>query len=499
MAVVPQSPARLLLVDDDPAMSLLLQQLVDSPQTEIVAARSLKHGLQLAGQSRFDVVLLDHRLPDGEGISILSTLIEQDRLRPVLYITAQIGAETAIEAIKGGAFDYLSKPVDFALLRRRLAEALEYRTLVQTPVLLGDSLSQAGSEMLVGRCRGMQEVYKSIGRLSSLESPVLIEGEPGTGKELVARSIHQHSPRGGEPFVKLHAAELTEESFQAAVFAALNLEGEHDPTSKPSSGTLMIEDLAQFTPGLQSRLVRWLREHGERPQAAARRLVLSTSTSLRRLVESGRLRSDLFYALSPYMVHLPPLRERREDFELLVSHFMHRLASVSAIGGQAAPPRVSASAMALIRGYDWPGNVAQLKSVLQSVLMESRGTVLATEALRSALESPSIADNDPERTAATLGASRSTWQLDQFFQSRLACESHQVYDEAIAELDQKLMPLVLRHTQGNQAAAARMLGMTRTSLRRKIQAARIDLSQFGAPSSWVESDEDGAISTFEQT
>jgi DNA-binding NtrC family response regulator len=194
------------------------------------------------------------------------------------------------------------------------------------------------------------------------------------------------------------------------------------------------------------------------------------------LLERGTLRSDLYYFLSPYTVRVPALREREEDLELLVCHFMQRLARVTATNQNQGPPRVSASALSLLRSHDWPGNVAQLRSVLQTALHESRGAVLASAALHQALDGGSGVVNlsgDELEPTSEIGA----WDLVQFVQARLRSGTDHLYDDAVAELDRSLLTLVLRHTHGNQAQAAKLLGMTRTSLRKKIVAAQIDVSR----------------------
>lgn len=479
MSVPNSKLARILVVDDDPGMVPLVQALATGGPTSVASASTLSEGVKLASQQRFDIVILDHMLPDGHGLDRVAEFISQDRLRPILYITAQSGAHTAIEAIKRGAFDYLAKPLDFALLKQRLSEALEYRRLTRLPVLVQNAQgNDEENDVLVGRCRSMQEVYKCIGRLASLTAPVLVEGEVGTGKEMIARAIHQYGPRSQAQFVKVGCDELIEafNNMESNVEPGQALQRLSAMFPRCAGGTLFLEELGALPASYQSRLLGLLQRQLV-PSATDVRVLLSTSAPSRQLLERGDLRSDLYYFLTPYTVRVPALRERDDDFELLVAHFMQRLARVTATSENQGPPRVSPTAMELLRSYDWPGNVAQLKSVLQSVLMESRGAVLATDALHRVLES-----GQRESTPTTAGSHRAgsidgAWDLTGFVRKRLQSGTDRLYDDVVAEMERTLLKLVLQHTHGNQAQAAKYLGMTRTSLRKKIATAHINLSR----------------------
>ena len=475
--------ARLLVVDDDPGMHTLVHDLVDNESTSVISAMTLAEGLRIASRQRVDVVLLDHLLPDGEGLDRIADFIAHDRLRPILYVTAQAGSKTAIEAIKRGAFEYLSKPIDFKLLRQRIAEAIEYRRLTRLPVLM-DSLSseETDSDILVGRCRGMQEVYKSIGRFSTLRTPILIEGEVGTGKEMIARAIHQNGPCASGPFRKISSKEFGDSELQIELFGG--------SYAKPSAilncggGTLMIDDIDNWSVATQSRLLRFFQSHSIDGISTDTRIILATSFKVRDLVQSGKLRNDLFYFLSPYAIRVPALRERQEDIELLVSHFIQRIAHVSSAQKEHGPPRVSSSAMQLLKDYDWPGNIAELKSVLQGVLTESRGVVLATDSLMRFLDggrSTGFGFDSQQLNSKTLpvtiqetsidkSESGQTWDLRAFVDQQVAMGTERLYDQAIALLDEKLLHLIMQHTNGNRVRAAKLLGITRTSLRRKMNS-----------------------------
>ncbi len=476
--------ARVLVVDDDPGMHTLVHDLVDRESTTVVSALTLEAGLKIAAVQRIDVLLLDHMLPDGQGIDRIADFIAQDRLLPILYVTGQSDPKTAIEAIKRGAFEYLSKPLDFELLRKRIIEAIEYRRLTRVPVLVDSTLSdEAERDILVGRCRGMQEVYKSIGRHSNTRTPIFIEGEVGTGKEKIARNIHQNGAFASSPFRKVSSREFEDSDLRVELFG-----GVAPSENKPSAilncrgGTLMIDEIEHWSVATQSRLLRYLQSNEIDGVAADTRIILATTVKIQDLVHSGRLTSDLYYFLSPFVIRVPALRERQEDFELLVSHFMKRLTNVTAVEQTQGPPRVSSAALQLMKAYDWPGNIAELKSVLQGVLSESRGAVLASDALlrflvlRRSMETTSeptssisgMAGNSIDKVQQNKHPFGKTWDLQAFFDQQIAIGTDQLYEQAVALLDEKLLSLVMKHTKGNRVKAAKLLGITRTSLRRKM-------------------------------
>lgn len=463
--------ARVLVIDDDPSMVPLVEGLLPKG-VSVTGARTLEKGKSLASDQRFDVILLDQLLPDGAGLDWLETLLSTDRLRPILFVTAQSDASTAIEATRKGAFDYLPKPLDFSFLRQRLLEALEYRELMRTPVVLDDPANPS-QEILVGRCRLMQDVYKSIGRLAAIRNAVLIEGEPGTGKELVARTIHQYGEFRSFPIEKVMANDVD------LLMSELSDSRSSDRECREHR-TILVEDIEQLSLANQSRILQLLRDRTELAPTRTR-WFFTTSSSARSLLDRGILRSDFFYLLSSTLVSLPPLRKRDGDLELLVSHFLQRSSQIrSTQDGQM--PRVSPDAMHLLREYSWPGNVAELKSVLDRILLESRGVIQANDTLRGLLsdlrtdaslrhsKSKEVGGQSSSDSASSVNGS-AVHSFDLLAYAREHLKDRQVsslYDLCIEKLESALLPLVLHHTSGNRAAAARILGMTRTSLRKKM-------------------------------
>lgn len=246
----------------------------------------------------------------------------------------------------------------------------------------------------------------------------------------------------------------------------------------------MIDDIDNWPAATQSRLLRFLQTNSIDGIAADTRVILATSVPIRDLVQSGKIRNDLFYFVSPFVIRVPALRERPEDLELLVSHFMQRIANVSSTQESQGPPRVSNAALQMLKNYDWPGNIAELKSVLQGVLTESRGAVLATDALTRLLQvgrkTVAISDAEPsnakpgpvaiQETATCKSKSGNAWDLKEFVDQQIALGTERLYEQAIERLDEQLLELVMQYTNGNRVKAAKLLGITRTSLRRKMNS-----------------------------
>ena len=355
------------------------------------------------------------------------------------------------------------------------------------------------SDLLVGRCRGMQEVYKSIGRFSNLRTPILIEGEVGTGKEMIARAIHQNGNYKSGPFRKIASKEFDDAELQIELFGVKptsNTSPESDQLKMVpsalvacSGGTLMIDDIEHWSTATQSRLLRFFQDSSLNGLTINTRIILATSLHVRDLVQSGKIRNDLFYLLSPFLIRVPALRDRQDDLDLLITHFMQRIANVSSAQQSQGPPRISSAALKLLRDYEWPGNVAELKSVLLGVLTESRGAVLATDALMRLLDLghlkvsgevvphpdvPQTVVSKPIVSKPMVGnvvkapPSGSLWDLESFVGQQIAEGTNRLYEQAIAKLDEQLLGLVLEHTKGNRVQASKILGITRTSLRRKL-------------------------------
>lgn len=462
---------RILIVDDDPLVIRLAQSLFDEERFTLLSARSGEQALAQLAQ-RPSVLILDNVLPDLDGLSVLAEARLRDPHLPVIFITARGTSQTAIEAMKRGAFDYLHKPLDLAVLEHQVQLALEARRLMHEPVVIAaENASEQNLEALVGHGALMSEVFKAIGRAASRDVPVLLQGETGTGKSLVARAIYQNSARSDKAFRVVKCNDFEPLQLDQELFG-LDAVGSGEQVGRLeqcAGGTLLLEEISELSPLVQSKLFRLLTtgsfERGSfgRQISTNVRLLCTTSQDLEPLVAQRHFRADLYYALRSLAITLPPLRQRREDLPALVDHFVQRFMRFSTQHNQ-QQVRVSPEAIELLVNHDWPGNLDELQCVLQQALIENTGTVLANSSLLKSLRR----EGGTGTTANSGTLAADYWQ--QFVESRIARESTQVYSEAIAEMERHVVGRVLESTSGNQARAARILGITRGNLRKKLRA-----------------------------
>jgi DNA-binding NtrC family response regulator len=478
----------LLVVDDDRLVQRIFRSAFHDQDVALLTASSAEEGLALAEQCRPDVVVLDINLPDLSGLETFRRLHEKDARVPVIFVTADTATDTAIEAMKLGAYDYVLKPLDLAHLRSLVERAFEISRLMQVPaVLLEEPDSDSAHDepepggrlpdALVGRCLAMQEVYKAIGRVARQDVTVLILGESGTGKELVARAIYQHSRRASGPFLAINCAAIPESLLESELFG--HEKGAFTGADRTRigkfeqcfGGTLFLDEVGDMAPMTQTKILRVLQEQqfervgGNETIKTNIRLIAATNRDLERLVSTGQFRGDLFYRLSVFTIKLPPLRERPEDIPLLVEYFLRRFRRD--LGKDVR--HVAPEALEALQRYWWPGNLRELQSVLKQSLLQTTGPVLLPDFLPEVLRRPPA--------GAELAPLPAFPGWDAFIDTRLAAGSEDLYNEALAAMERALLLRVLRHTEGNQAHASRVLGITRKSLRTKIRALGISIDR----------------------
>jgi two-component system nitrogen regulation response regulator GlnG len=465
--------ANLLLIDDDP--DLLPDQVghvFPAPAHRLEVAYTGAEGLKRAAEVRPDVILLDLRLPDQSGLDVLKQLRQIDARIPVVLVTVVRSAESAIEAMRHGAYDYLFKPLDLQKLDHVIGEALKVARLMREPaVVVGTPPDDDQSgEAIVGSCPSMQEVYKAIGRVADQTFPVLITGESGTGKELVARAIYQHGPRAKAPFLALNCAAIPDTLLESELFghekgaftgADRRRIGKFEQVS---GGTLLLDEIGDMPLPAQAKLLRVLQEQtferlgGSETVRTDVRLIAATHRDLKAWSDEGKFRPDLYYRLGVFAIHLPPLRERGDDLALLVRFYLRRVSRELGREVREAAPE----ALERLRGYSWPGNVRELQSVLKQALLRAHGPVLLQDFLpefRAALAEP----------AAQVASPVGCFDPEAFIGQRLGPDSHDLYEETHRELNRLLLPRVLAYTGGNQQRAARLLGITRRTLTTKLR------------------------------
>jgi two-component system nitrogen regulation response regulator GlnG len=485
--------ARLLLIDDDPVLILdQVNHVFGAAGHEVEVARTGGEGLKRAADRPPDVVLLDLRLPDGSGLDVYQRLREADARTPVVFITAANDADSAIEAMKRGAFDYLFKPVDLGRLRVVVTQALELTRLAREPAVVGETPpADDRGDAVIGRCQAMGEVYKAIGRVAGQDVTVLITGESGTGKELVARALYQHSTRARAQFLAINCAAIPDQLLESELFG--HEKGAFTGADRRrigkfeqcSGGTLFLDEIGDMTLATQAKILRLLQDQafervgGNETIQTDVRLIAATHRDLEDWSAQGKYRPDLYYRLSVFTIRLPPLRERGDDLPMLVHHYVRKFNR--ALGRNVR--EVTPESMERLRAYHWPGNIRELQSVLKQALLRSTGPVLIPAFLP---ELPSV----PSEPAPAPEASEALARVEALIRQHLEAGGADVYEYAHQLLDRFLLPLVLRSTDGNQLQAARVLGIARQTLRLRIRELGLSITRSVAGEE-VDPDRDG--------
>ncbi len=469
-----------LVIDDDRSVRHLVRQALDGADVQVLASGNAEDGLASVRQHRPDVVLLDVVLPGASGLDLFRRVHDADPRLPVIFVTADGSGDTAIEAMKLGAYDYLLKPLDLARVRQLVGQAQEIRRLTSVPVSVPDSAAvDAHGDQLIGRSPQMQEVYKAIGRVASKDVTVLFRGESGTGKELVARAIYQHSNRSGGPFLAVNCAAITESLLESELFghekgaftgADQRRIGKFEQCN---GGTILLDEVGDMSPLLQSKLLRVLQEQqfervgGNQTIQTDVRIIAATNRNLEQMVADGTFRSDLYYRLNGFTIDLPPLRQRTSDIPLLVDYFLARFNRQLAKDIQT----VSRPALDLLMHYRWPGNVRELQSVLKKAMVQASGPVIIPEFLPEMVRLPYAAGENSPNEDLPPG------DLEALVGERLEAGSVNLYAEALEVMEKYLLTRVLRAAEGNQSRAAMILGITRGSLRNKIHSLGISIGR----------------------
>lgn len=472
--------ARVLIVDDEESLRWVLDRGLRSAGYEVTAVADGEAALQAFEAEPFDLVFLDVRMPGLDGLTVLERFRAGRPDVPVVVMTAHGTMETAIKAMQRGAYDYLAKPFDLEEVLLLAERALTAARLTQEVARLRRGLQEVREfSALIGRHPRMQEVYKTIGRIAATDVTVLLRGESGTGKELVARAIHHYSRRSGRPFVAVSCAAIPATLLESEMFGHERgaftdaRERRLGKFELAHGGTLYLDEIGDMPLELQTKLLRALQERaierlgGREPIPIDVRVLAATNRDLEALMREGRFREDLYYRLNVVSIELPPLRERRADIPLLVEHFLAKYAEE--LGERAVAPE----ALDRLVGYDWPGNVRELENVIQRAMVLATGGVVLPEHLPIGPVSP----------AATAAVDAS---LEEIIERKLGeCirglrerGRANLYDLMLALVERPLFRAVLRETRGNQLRAARILGINRNTLRKKLTEHGIDPAAF---------------------
>lgn len=467
----------LLAIDDDRATLHLIRETFRESGLTVLTADTAAKGLQQIAEQHPDLVLLDVMLPDMTGIEAFENIKRLDKRLPVIFITAGGTSDTAIEAMKGGAFDYLVKPLNLDHVRELVQQALEMRRLMRVTVSLpGASDDETQADHMIGRSPQILEVYKSIGRVAPQDVTVLIRGESGTGKELIARAIYQHSQRAEAPFLAVNCAAIPDALLESELFG--HEKGSFTGADRQrigkfeqcSGGTIFLDEVGDMSPLVQGKLLRLLQEQrfervgGNQTIQTDVRIIAATHRDLEAMSNVGTFRADLYYRLNGFTISIPPLRERGDDIVLLLERFFGQFARQLGKDVQGIAP----DALKLLVDYPWPGNVREMQSAVRRALLQTTGPALVADAL------PDEIRTGIKHAAAATASTGGT--LEHLVDERLRAETNDLYAEALAAMEAFVLTRVLRLTGGNQSQASRILGITRGSLRNKIHAHSIQIA-----------------------
>ncbi|NLX60213.1 MAG: sigma-54-dependent Fis family transcriptional regulator [Phycisphaerae bacterium] len=462
-------PKRILVIDDEESICFAFRRYFESRGFAVTVARTGSEGIARYGEVAPDVVFLDVRLGDMSGLDVLEELRRRDNQSMVIVITAYGSLETVTRAIRNKAFDYLVKPLDLDHAADLVGQALAQRAaLTGCRAETGEAAVAVAEPQLVGSSSVMQEVYKRIGRAALVDSTVLILGDTGTGKEMVARAIHDHSPRRDKPFVAVNCGALPESLVESELFGYVRGAFSGADADKPGrfesadGGTLMLDEIGDLPLAVQVKLLRFLDSHTIERLGSVKskelnvRIIAATNRDLTQAIEQGQFRQDLFYRLAVIRITLPPLSQRREDILPLAQHFLGQLAAAGE-----APAAVSPEASEALCRYRWPGNVRELRNAIEhAALMSGQGPILPGHL-------PESVRRGDSRSAAR-AASDIEKAIDRYLS--LACAGEEnLYQAALEPLERVLIQRTLAACNGNQSAAAARLGLHRNTLRNKLR------------------------------
>jgi nitrogen regulation protein NR(I) len=460
---------KILIVDDDAQLRISFEKILTAEGHKVRMSATGEGGLEIVKTEHPDLVVMDVRLPGMDGLTTFKAIHNIDSKLPVIIMTAYGTTDTAIEATKLGAFDYILKPFDIPEMLSNIEKGLEASRFMRSRVEIDTAPESDSSEVIFGRSKAMQEVYKQIGRVASTGATILIRGESGTGKELVARAVYQHSIRSNKPFLVINCVAIPETLLESELFGyergaftgAVNRR--IGKIEQASGGTVFLDEIGDMPFGIQAKILRLLQERsierlgGRSPIPVDVRVIAATNRDLEAALADGRFREDLYYRLKVVTLSLPPLRERNGDISILAEYFLKRYSKEMAVNS----PGLTQEAIQVMESYSWPGNVRELANTVQKALIFSRGAPISSEEISEAIRI------DTE--------GRETWDqshldsMQEWIKRSLNSGQENVFVDMIDEFSRIVMTEALSMTGGNRSQAAKLLGLSRPTLLAKIE------------------------------
>ncbi|NQU15979.1 MAG: sigma-54-dependent Fis family transcriptional regulator [Desulfobacteraceae bacterium] len=466
--------SRILIIDDDDQLRKSFEKLLSEEGYMVEGAPSGEAGLKLVHEKVPDLVILDMRLPGMNGLETFQAIHEVEPKLPVIIMTAYGTTETAIEATKMGAFDYILKPFDIPDMLGVIGQALEAGRFMRSPVDMDAVPDGASKEAIIGSSRVMQDVYKAIGRVAPTGATVLVRGESGTGKELVARAIYQHSLRADKPFLVINCVAIPENLLESELFGyekGAFTGATHRRVGKiqqAHGGTILLDEIGDMPSSIQAKILRLLQDKsierlgGREIIPVDVRIIAATNRDLEVALAEGRFREDLYYRLKVVTIWLPPLLERPEDIPYLIEYFLSKYAAEGGVEN----PGITKEAMNLLINYSWPGNVRELANTIQKTLIFNRGGPLG-----------------PDDIAQTIGGEREGRKpLDHkqyqgmrewICEALISSKEEKAFDSCMNRFASIIIGEALNLTGGNRSRAAKLLGISRPTLHSKIDKYQI--------------------------
>jgi len=458
----------ILVIDDDDQLRKSFAKLLVEEKYNVMTAASGEEGIEVVAENHFDLILLDMRLPGMNGMETFKQIKTIDAKLPVIIITAYSTTDIAIEATKLGAYDYVLKPFDIPDMLILIKQAIDAGYCMRSPVQVDAASCDHSGDAIVGQSRLMQGVYKKIGRVSQTDATVLIQGDSGTGKELVARAVYQYSNRSDNPFLIINCVAIPEHLLESELFgyekgAFTGATQRHiGKIEQAHGGTVFLDEIGDMPLNIQAKILRLLQERrierlgGEETIPVDVRIIAATNKHLEKAIDDGEFREDLYFRLKVVTIGLPPLRERQEDISTLITHYMEKFSHELKVDN----PGIHKQALTLLNRHDWPGNVRELSNMIQKVLIFNRGAPVSLLDVEQILHKRT--ENETQEHIDSDMLKKWVWQ-----QLSNPSESHR-YEDIMDTLANIVISQALTFTNGNRSQAARLLEISRPTLHAKM-------------------------------